>query len=225
MIYPVVILAVLLALPCSQTDQLRPPEPCVDEACVEYCMIGLGGPEFNVTGKCVKNETGAQFCSCRRRTYCTVEACSRSCYSYHVGKPNLRSECEKYLCRCIWDDHTTGSKRRRLLRHSVQARSMRKKRQAEPVKKKRPSTDAAKRNVQSTVAENTITKDPFQEYAKASIASVHGLSAIVCTSIPCRLTPEIGTTLYRLKPAEVVIVLVNITAHLGIQELTLVCSG
>ncbi|XP_070384845.1 uncharacterized protein [Dermacentor albipictus] len=102
MIYPVVILAVLLALPCSQTDQLRPPEPCVDEACVEYCMIGLGGPEFNVTGKCVKNETGAQFCSCRRRTY------------------------------------TTGSKRRRLLRHSVQARSMRKKRQAEPVKKKRP---------------------------------------------------------------------------------------
>ncbi|XP_050051687.1 uncharacterized protein [Dermacentor andersoni] len=104
MIYPLLILAALLALSCSETDQLKPPEPCEDKACVEYCMKVLGGPEFNVTGKCVKNETGAQSCSCRRRTYCTVEACARSCYAYHGGKPNLRSECEKYLCRCIWDD-------------------------------------------------------------------------------------------------------------------------
>ncbi|XP_075541847.1 uncharacterized protein LOC142575919 isoform X2 [Dermacentor variabilis] len=104
MIYPLLILAALLALPCSETDQIKPPEPCVDKACMDYCLKVLGGPEFNVTGKCLKNATGAQFCSCRRRTYCTLEACSRSCYSYHVGKPNLRSECEKYLCRCIWDD-------------------------------------------------------------------------------------------------------------------------
>ncbi|XP_054919389.1 uncharacterized protein [Dermacentor andersoni] len=225
MIYPLLILAALLALSCSETDQLKPPEPCEDKACVEYCMKVLGGPEFNVTGKCVKNETGAQSCSCRRRTYCTVEACARSCYAYHGGKPNLRSECEKYLCRCIWDDHTTGSKRSRLHRRSAPDRSMRQKRQAAPVKKERPSTNAANGNVQRTAAENTIIKDPFQEDAKASIASVPGLSAIVCTSIPCRLTPEIGTTLYRLKPAEVVIVLVKITAHLGIQKLTLVSSG
>nr|XP_054919390.1 uncharacterized protein LOC126547754 isoform X2 [Dermacentor andersoni] len=189
MIYPLLILAALLALSCSETDQLKPPEPCEDKACVEYCMKVLGGPEFNVTGKCVKNETGAQSCSCRRRTY------------------------------------TTGSKRSRLHRRSAPDRSMRQKRQAAPVKKERPSTNAANGNVQRTAAENTIIKDPFQEDAKASIASVPGLSAIVCTSIPCRLTPEIGTTLYRLKPAEVVIVLVKITAHLGIQKLTLVSSG
>ncbi|XP_054919391.1 uncharacterized protein [Dermacentor andersoni] len=138
MIYPLLILAALLALSCSETDQLKPPEPCEDKACVEYCMKVLGGPEFNVTGKCVKNETGAQSCSCRRRTYCTVEACARSCYAYHGGKPNLRSECEKYLCRCIWDDHTTGSKRSRLHRRSAPDRSMRQKRQAAPVKKERP---------------------------------------------------------------------------------------
>ncbi|XP_075541840.1 uncharacterized protein LOC142575919 isoform X1 [Dermacentor variabilis] len=140
MIYPLLILAALLALPCSETDQIKPPEPCVDKACMDYCLKVLGGPEFNVTGKCLKNATGAQFCSCRRRTYCTLEACSRSCYSYHVGKPNLRSECEKYLCRCIWDDHTTGSKRSHLHRRSAPDRSMRQKRQAASVKKERPST-------------------------------------------------------------------------------------
>ncbi|XP_077491534.1 uncharacterized protein LOC144102110 isoform X2 [Amblyomma americanum] len=87
------------------------PSPCQEDSCRAHCEEMFSDPQVNLTSECLMDDKGEAYCSCKR--------VASSCSMYHGSKENLTAECEKYLCKCGWQEHPVVQKRSHRVQRNV----------------------------------------------------------------------------------------------------------